>query len=163
VLLVKSHFPWLQLGLDATESLRPSRLVVVVRNPIDAITSSYKYYRRKDRRNSLVFRSHALVYMCVTALCSAWGLCVGRGGEGQGGGGQVVRAVLEFFWLPPTMASLHLAPDLPSHACYGARYAFPGSLTLTSHWLTFWDDYISKLTQAAASQTEPAVPVLVVR
>jgi hypothetical protein len=32
-----------------------------------------------------------------------------------------------------------------------------------SHWLTFWDDYITTLQQAAATKSAPTAPALVVR
>jgi hypothetical protein len=62
-ILVKTHYPWLVQGLDRTAGLQPSRLLVLVRNPLDAITASFKYYRRKKGHGTIKFRAHVRQYM----------------------------------------------------------------------------------------------------
>jgi hypothetical protein len=68
---VKTHYPWLVQGLDRTGALQPSRLFILVRNPIDAITSSFKYYRRKKANSIVRFRAHVRQYMWVPSLLLA--------------------------------------------------------------------------------------------
>ena len=69
--VVKTHYPLLEVKNDKTA--KPSRLLVLVRNPVDTVLSSFRYYIGKDPNvatGTMSLAAMAAKYMCVTTLDS---------------------------------------------------------------------------------------------
>ena len=57
--VAKTHFPFLPASGHDTAA-KPSRLLVLVRNPVDIVAAAYRYYLRKTEGASLVLRDFAM-------------------------------------------------------------------------------------------------------
>ena len=78
--VAKTHFPFLPASGHDTAA-KPSRLLVLVRNPVDIVAAAYRYYLRKAEGASLVLRDFAMDKMVakymyvehpVTPAAVAW-------------------------------------------------------------------------------------------